>query len=104
MQKKLHIKKGDTVVVLSGDNKGKQGVVLSVDREKNRATIEGLNLIKKHTKPSAKSPQGGIVEVEAGIHISNLMLVIGGAATRIGHKIEGDKKVRYSKKTKEVIK
>jgi len=104
MQKKLHIKKGDTVVVISGDHKGKQGVVLSVDREKNRAKVEGLNLIKKHTKPSAKNPQGGIVEEEGGIHVSNLMLMVGGKATRIGRKKEGDKTVRYSKKSKEVIK
>lgn len=104
MQKKLHIKKGDTVVVISGDHKGKQGVVSFVIREKNRAKVAGLNMIKKHTKPSAKSPQGGIIEEEGSIHISNLMVVAGGKPTRIGRKLEGDKIVRYSKKTKEVIK
>ena len=104
MQKKLHIKKGDTVLVLAGEEKGKQGKVISVDRDKLRAKVEGLNLIKKHSKPSAKSPQGGIIEEEAGMHISNLMLVVGGKPTRVGRKVEGDKMVRYSKKTKEVIK
>lgn len=104
MQKKLHIKKGDTVLVIAGEEKGKQGKVISVDRDKLRAKVEGLNLIKKHSKPSAKSPQGGIIEEEAGMHISNLMLVVGGKPTRVGRKVEGDKMVRYSKKTKEVIK
>lgn len=104
MQKKLHIKKGDTVTVIAGENKGKSGKVISVDRAKNRAKVEGLNMIKKHSKPSAKNPQGGIIEEEAGIHISNLMITVGGKPTRIGRKMEGDKLVRYSKKTKEVIK
>lgn len=104
MQKKLHIKKGDTVMVIAGEFKGKDGKVISVDREKNRAKVEGLNIIKKHAKPSAKNPQGGIIEEEAGIHISNLMLVAGGKPTRVGRKKEGDKTVRYSKKTQEVIK
>lgn len=104
MQKKLHIKKGDNVIVIAGEFKGKEGKIISVDREKNRAKVEGLNIIKKHSKPSAKSPQGGIIEEEAGIHISNLMLVVGGKPTRIGRKTEGNKTVRYSKKTQEVIK
>lgn len=104
MQKKLHIKKGDTVVVIAGEFKGKDGKVISVDRDKNRAKVEGLNLVKKHSKPSAKNPQGGIIEEEAGIHISNLMLMVGGKATRVGRKTEGNKTVRYSKKTQEVIK
>lgn len=104
MQKKLHIKKGDNVVVIAGEFKGKEGKIISVDRDKNRAKVEGLNIIKKHSKPSAKHPQGGIIEEEAGIHISNLMLVVGGKATRIGRKKDGDKTVRYSKKTQEVIK
>jgi large subunit ribosomal protein L24 len=104
MQKKLHIKKGDNVMVIAGEFKGKEGKVISVDRDKLRAKISGLNLVKKHTKPSAKSPQGGIVEEEAGIHVSNLMLMAGGKPTRIGRKEEGGKTVRYSKKTKEVIK
>lgn len=101
---KLHIKKGDTVAVIAGEEKGKQGKVISVDRTKLRAKVESLNMIKKHSKPSAKSPQGGIIEEEAGIHISNLMVVAGGVASRIGRRVEGDKIVRYSKKTKEVIK
>lgn len=91
-------------MVIAGEFKGKEGRVISVDRDKMRAKVEGLNLVKKHTKPSAKSPQGGIVEEEAGIHVSNLMLMAGGKPTRIGRKTEGDKTVRYSKKTKEVIK
>lgn len=104
MQKKLHIKKGDTVMIIAGEFKGKSGKVISVDREKNRAKVEGQNIIKKHSKPSAKNPQGGIIEEEAGIHISNLMLMAGGKTTRTGRKKEGDKTVRYSKKTQEVIK
>ena len=76
MQKKLHIKKGDTVVVLAGNDNGRQGKVLEVIRDKDRAIVEGVNMIKKHTKPNAENPQGGIVEKEAPIHISNLMLVV----------------------------
>ncbi len=72
---KLKIKTGDTVKVIAGDEKGKEGKVLRVDREKNRAIIEGVNLVKKHTKPNAQKPQGGIVEKEASIHISNLALI-----------------------------
>lgn len=104
---KLHIKKGDTVKVLAGDDKGMQGKVLMVDREKLRATVEGLNMVSKHTKPNSKNPQGGIVKKEAGIHISNLMVVDGkGTASRIGRKLDEKtkKSVRYSKKSGEVIK
>ena len=103
---KIHIKKGDTVKVLSGDSKGKTGKVLQVDVEKYRALVEGLNMISKHTKPSAKNPQGGIIKKEAPIHISNLMLVDAkGTASRIGRKLgEKGKLVRYSKKTGEEIK
>ncbi|MDE7356996.1 MAG: 50S ribosomal protein L24, partial [Bacteroidales bacterium] len=72
---KLHIKKGDTVKVLAGDDKGQQGKVLQVDVEKQRAKVEGLNMVSRHTKPNSKNPQGGIVKKEAGIHISNLMVV-----------------------------
>ena len=75
MRTKIHIKKGDNIAVIAGDSKGKQGRVLEVDVEKNRAIIEGVNLISKHTKPNAKSPQGGIVKREAPIHVSNLMLI-----------------------------
>ena len=70
----IHVKKGDSVTVITGDSKGKQGRVLSVDLDKNRALVEGVNLISKHTKPNAKSPQGGIVKKEAPIHVSNLMV------------------------------
>ncbi|MBX7093255.1 MAG: 50S ribosomal protein L24 [Flavobacteriales bacterium] len=104
MQKKLNIKKGDTVLVLAGESKGKQGKVISIDRKKDRAVIEGVNVVKRHTKPDAKNPQGGIVEKEAGIHISNLMLVVGGTPTRVGRKDEKGKSVRISKKSGEVIK
>ena len=102
---KLHIKKGDKVVVISGANKGATGSVLQVIPSKNRAIVEGVNMVKKHTKPTNDNP-GGINEIAAPIHISNLMLVDPktGDATRIGRKMEGDKLVRYSKKTGETIK
>ncbi len=107
MQAKLHIKKGDTVQVLTGESKGTQGRVLEVIRDKSRAIVEGVNMVSKATKPNAKSPQGGIVKMEGAVHISNLMLVEPGTGkpTRIGRKLdENGKSVRYSKKTKEVIK
>ena len=104
---KLHIKKGDTVYVLSGEDKGKQGKVLSVNIEDQRAIVEGLNLVSKHTKPNAKNPQGGIVKQEAPIHVSNLQLIDpkSGKPTRIGRrKNDEGKTVRYSKKSGEEIK
>ena len=102
---KLHIKVGDTVKVISGTSNGQEGKVLSIDKKKMRATVEGVNLVKKHQKPSAQDPQGGIVEMEAGIHVSNLMVVHNGQATRIGRKANKDGKlVRYSKKSGEEIK
>ncbi len=107
MQKKLHIKKGDTVVVISGNSKGQQGKVLEVVRENERAIVEGVNLVSKHTKPNAKSPQGGIIKQEATIHISNLMLKDpkSGKPTRIGRRLDKNGKlVRYSKKSGEEIK
>lgn len=106
MRNKLHIKVGDTVKVLSGNENGKQGKVTSINREKGRATVEGLNMITKHRKPSATNPQGGIEKVEAGIHISNLMVVDGtGVASRIGRKENSEgKSVRYSIKSGEEIK
>jgi large subunit ribosomal protein L24 len=107
MQTKLHIKKGDTVVAIAGNDKGKQGSVLEVFREKSRAIVEGVNMVKKHTKPNAENPQGGIVEKEAPIHISNLMHVDPkeGGKTRIGRKLtDSGKLVRYSKKSGEEIK
>lgn len=105
MQQKLHIKVGDTVEVISGESNGQEGAVLSIDRKKLRATVEGVNLVKKHQKPSAANPEGGILDVEAGIHISNLMLVHKGEATRTGRKLNKDGKlVRYSKKSGDEIK
>ncbi|MFZ4462781.1 MAG: 50S ribosomal protein L24 [Bacteroidales bacterium] len=104
---KLHIKKGDSVVVIAGDHKGDQGKVLIVDVEKNRAIVEGVNLVSKHTRPNAKNPQGGILKKEAPVHVSNLKIVDSkGKPTRIGRKIneKTGKSVRYSKKTGEVIK
>jgi len=101
---KLKIKSGDTVKVIAGDHKGSEGKVLTIFRDKNKAIVEGVNMVKKHTKPSAQSPQGGIVEKEAAIHISNLsLLTSNGEATRVGYRIEGDKKVRFSIKSNEVI-
>lgn len=105
MQQKLHIKVGDTVKVISGNSRDAEGKVLAIDRKKGRAVVEGVNMIKKHMKPNAQNPQGGIVEIEAGIHISNLMVVVNGQATRIGRKANNDGKlVRYSKKSGEEIK
>lgn len=107
MQKKLHIKKGDNVMVISGESKGRQGKVLVVDTKKETAIVEGLNLVSKHTRPNAENPQGGILKKEAPIRLSNLMLIDGtGKPTRIGRKIDEKtgKLVRYSKKSGEVIK
>lgn len=107
MKKKLHIKKGDSVIVISGESKKQQGRVLEVFREKERAIVEGVNMVSKHTKPNAESPQGGIIKKEAPIHISNLQLVdpASGDATRIGRRLNSNNKlVRYSKKSGEEIK
>lgn len=104
---KLHIKKNDTVVVLAGQDKGKTGKVLKVLVDENRALVEGVNMVSKSTKPSAKNPQGGIVKQEAPIHISNLSLVdpTSGKPTRVGIKVAEDgKKVRIAKKSGEEIK
>jgi len=100
---KLKIKSGDTVRVTTGDHKGEEGKVVEIFTGKNRAIVEGVNMISKHTKPSAQSPQGGIVKKEASIHISNLMLVEKGEVTKVGYRMEGDKKVRFSKKTDKAI-
>jgi len=100
---KLKIKTGDTVKVIAGDHKGEEGKVVRVFIDKNRAIVEGVNMISKHTKPSADNPQGGIVKKEASLHISNLMLVKNGEASRVGYRMEGDKKVRFSKKSNEVL-
>lgn len=106
MAVKLKIKKGDKVVVISGEHKGQQGVILSVDRKKSRAIVEGVNIISRHTKPSAQFPDGGIIKKEAPLHISNLMLLTpkNGTASRVGRKIEEGKIVRYAKKTGEILK
>jgi len=107
MVKKMHIKKGDTVIVIAGDSKGQEGRVLSVNYEKNTAIVEGVNLVSKHTKPNAKNPQGGILKKEAPVHVSNLMLKdpSTGKPTRIGRRLNNDNKlVRIAKKSGEEIK
>ena len=108
MQKKTHIKKGDNVAVITGNYKGQQGKVLSLIKNKDRAIVEGVNMISKHTKPNSANPQGGIIKKEASIHISNLLLVdpSTGEPTRIGRKIneKTNKLVRYAKKSGEEIK
>jgi large subunit ribosomal protein L24 len=104
---KLHIRKGDTVKVLAGDDRGKTGKVLEVVLEKNRAIVEGINIVTKHTKPSAGKPEGGIKKTEASMHVSNLMLIdpASGKATRTGRKLNDKNKLqRFSKKTGEFIK
>ncbi|MBU2997053.1 50S ribosomal protein L24 [Cellulophaga baltica] len=102
--KKLKIKVGDTVRIVAGDHKGVEGKVMKVDFDKNKAIVEGANLVSKHEKPSAKNPQGGIVKKEALIHISNLSLIDAkGTATRVGYEVRDGKKVRFSKKSNEVI-
>jgi len=107
MQRKLHIKKGDMVYVNTGESKGQKGRVLEVIRDTNRAIVEGVNMISKHTKPNANNPQGGIVKQEASVHISNLNLIdpSSGEPTRIGRKKnDNNKLVRVSKKSGEEIK
>ena len=99
----LKIKKGDTVKVITGKDCNAEGKVVSIDVKKHRVVVEGVNMITKHAKPSAANPNGGIVRKEAPIDISNVMLVYKGVPTRVGFKMEGDKKVRFSKKTGEVI-
>ena len=102
---KLKIKSGDIVRVIAGDHKGSEGKIVRVLREKNKAIVEGVNMVSKHTKPSAKSSQGGIVKKEAPIHISNISLIDPKSkqTTRVGMKVEGDKKVRVSKKSNQVL-
>ena len=98
--KKFKIKTGDTVKVIAGDHRGSEGKVLQIIKDKDRVLVEGVNLVSKHTKPSAQSPQGGIVKKEASVHISNVMLVESGVAVRVGYQVDGDTKTRISKKTK----
>lgn len=102
---KIKIKSGDVVKVIAGDHKGAEGKVVRVIREDNKAIVEGVNMVSKHTKPSAQNPQGGIVKKEAPIHISNLAIVDPKSkeATKVGFKSEGDKKVRFSKKSNQVL-
>lgn len=105
--KKFHIKKGDKVKVLSGEDKGKEGTVLEMVTRTGKAIVEGINVVKKHKKPDANNPQGGIVETEAPIYVSKLMLIDPSTnePTRVGRKLdENGKLVRYSKKTQEIIK
>lgn len=97
------IKKGDTVRVIAGKDKDKEGKVISVDRKNNKVLVEGINKITKHEKPSVANQNGGIVQKEAPIDASNVMYVHKGKATRIGFKIEKDKKVRYAKSTGDII-
>ena len=100
---KLKIKSGDTVKVIAGDHKGEEGKIVTIISSKNRAIVEGVNMISKHTKPSAQNPQGGIVKKEASIDISNLMLLENGETTKVGYRIEDEKKVRFSKKSDKAI-
>ena len=99
----LKIKKGDTVKVITGKDKDKEGKVLSVDAKKAKVLVEGVNMITKHAKPTAANQNGGIIKKEAPIDISNVMYLNKGKATRVGFKMEGDKKVRFAKSTGEVI-
>ncbi|ADB66996.1 50S ribosomal protein L24 [Listeria monocytogenes] len=101
----MHVKKGDKVKVITGKDKGKSGKVLAAFPKKDRVLIEGINMVKKHTKPSNVNPQGGILNVEAPIHVSNVMLLDPktGEPTRVGYEVKGDKKVRVAKKSGEVI-
>jgi len=101
---KLKIKSGDTVRLIAGDHKGQEGKVQKILRDKNKAIVEGVNMVSKHEKPSASNPQGGIVKKEAPIHLSNLSLIDKkGDSTRVGFRTEDGKKVRFSKKSNEVI-
>ena len=99
----LKIRKGDTVKVIAGKDNNAEGKVISVDVKKGKVLVEGVNMITKHAKPSQANPNGGIIQREAPIDISNVMLVYKGKATRVGFKMDGDKKVRYAKATGEVI-
>ena len=102
---KLKVKSGDLVRVIAGDHKGEEGKIVTILREKNKAIVEGVNMVSKHTKPSATNPQGGIVKKEAALHISNLSLIDPKSkeTTKVGYKTEGDKKVRFSKKSNQVL-
>lgn len=101
----MHVKKGDKVVVITGKDKGKTGTVLAAFPKKDRVLVEGINVVKKHAKPSQMNPQGGIISQEASIHVSNVMLLDpkSNEATRVGYKTENGKKVRVAKKSGEVL-
>jgi large subunit ribosomal protein L24 len=99
----MKIKKGDLVKVIAGKDKDKEGKVIVVDQKNGKVVVEGVNMMTKHTKPSAANQQGGIVTTEAPIDASNVMLVVDGKATRVGFKMDGDKKVRFAKATGKVI-
>ncbi len=104
MATKIKINKGDKVRIIAGSQKGAEGSVLSINKENNKAIVEGVNLVKKHNKPNAQNPQGGITEKEAPIDISNLSLLTSdGKTTRVGYRMEDGSKVRFAKKTDEVI-
>ncbi len=100
----LKIKKGDTVKIIAGKDKGKEGKVLLVDAKSSRVIVEGLNIVKRHSKPSTANQKGGIVSKEAPIHISNVALVVNGETTKVGFEIKDGKKVRIARKTGEEIK
>ena len=99
----LKIKKGDTVKVIAGKDKDKEGKVIAVNVKNNTVLVEGVNMVTKHSKPSMANQQGGIITKEAPIHVSNVMYLHKGKATRVGYKMDGDKKVRFAKATGEVI-
>ncbi|MFS8630688.1 MAG: 50S ribosomal protein L24 [Bacillales bacterium] len=101
----MHVKKGDKVMVITGKDKGKTGVILAAFPKKQRVIVEGINIVKKHTKPSPANPQGGIIDIEAPIHVSNVMPLDPktGEPTRVGYKIVDGKKVRYAKKSGEIL-
>ena len=100
----MKIKKGDTVQVTTGNDAGKTGRIIKVYLDKDRVVVEGVNIVKKHARPTQDNPQGGIIEKESSIHISNIMLVVGGKPTRVGFKsLENGKKVKFAKSTSEVI-
>ncbi len=99
----LKIKKGDTVKIIAGKDKGTEGKVISVDAKNSKVLVEGVNMVTKHTKPSAANQNGGIIQKEAPIDLSNVMYVHKGQATRVGFKVEGGKKVRFAKSTGDVI-
>ena len=100
----MKIKKGDTVQVTTGNDSGKTGRIIKVYLDKDRVVVEGVNIVKKHARPTQDNPQGGIIEKESSIHISHIMLVVGGKPTRVGFKsLENGKKVKFAKSTGEVI-